>query len=128
MLTFRLRAARGTCMGTTRQGGGTTRRELMRRALAAGASTAIVVTTMTGSAAAQATPVADTPVAGDPIRIGVAISTSGSNGKPGLYQQEAYLLWEAQKNATGGLLGRPVEMVIYDDESDPDLTARIYER
>ena len=69
-----------------------------------------------------------TPVSGDPIRIGASVSTTGTNGRTGLYQQEAYLLWEAQKNANGGLLGRPVEFVIYDDQSDPTTGARLYER
>ena len=65
---------------------------------------------------------------GEPITIGAAVSTTGSNGRTGLYQQEAYLLWEEQKNAAGGLLGRPVRMVLYDDQSDPATGARLYER
>lgn len=65
---------------------------------------------------------------GDPIRIGASVSTSGTNGRTGLYQQEAFKLWEAQKNADGGLLGRPVEFVIYDDQSDPTTGARLYEK
>jgi branched-chain amino acid transport system substrate-binding protein len=72
-------------------------------------------------------PVAAAPT-GDPILIGAAVSTTGSNGRTGLYQQEAYQLWEEQKNASGGLLGRPVQMVIYDDQSDPATGARLYER
>jgi len=31
-------------------------------------------------------------------------------------------------NEQGGILGRPVELVIYDDQSDPTLTARLYEK
>lgn len=69
-----------------------------------------------------------TPPSGDPIRIGASVSTSGTNGRTGLYQQEAFKLWEAQKNANGGLLGRPVEFVIYDDQSDPTTGARLYEK
>ncbi|MDP9363342.1 MAG: amino acid ABC transporter substrate-binding protein, partial [Chloroflexota bacterium] len=65
---------------------------------------------------------------GEPIRIGASVSTTGSNGRTGLYQKEAYELWQEQKNAAGGLLGRPVEMVIYDDQSDPSTGARLYER
>ncbi len=76
--------------------------------------------------AQDATPAA--PPTGEPIRIGASVSTTGSNGRTGLYQQEAYLLWQEQKNAAGGLLGRPVELVIYDDQSDPTTGARLYER
>lgn len=76
----------------------------------------------------QASPEAAAAPEGDPIRIGASVSTTGTNGRTGLYQQEAYRLWEAQKNASGGLLGRPVEMVLYDDQSDPTTGARLYER
>ena len=92
------------------------RREVVRRATALGLSAPLVAAGLTqqrrGAAAAaqDATPAA-APPSGDPILIGAAVSTTGSNGRTGLYQQEAYLLWEEQKNAAGGLLGRPVQMV-----------------
>lgn len=99
------------------------RRSLLKRGAALGTGIASV---RGGQLFAQ-TPVADAPT-GDPIRIGASVSTSGTNGRTGLYQQEAYKLWEAQKNASGGLLGRPVEFVIYDDQSDPTTGARLYEK
>jgi branched-chain amino acid transport system substrate-binding protein len=105
-----------------------TRREALRRAGILGLSAplvAAVLSAQASSARAQATPAAPS---GEPIKIGAAVSTTGSNGRTGLYQQEAYLLWEEQKNQSGGLLGRPVEMVIYDDQSDPTTGARLYER
>jgi len=107
------------------------RRELMRRAAALGVSVPTLTALLAAEARAQATPGASPTAAspeGDPIRIGASVSTTGTNGRTGLYQQEAYLLWEAQKNAAGGLLGRPVEMVIYDDQSDPTTGSRLYER
>jgi branched-chain amino acid transport system substrate-binding protein len=109
------------------------RREVVRRAAALGLAAPLVATGLTqrqqGAAVAtqNATPVA-APPSGEPITIGAAVSTTGSNGRTGLYQQEAYLLWEEQKNASGGLLGRPVRMVLYDDQSDPATGARLYER
>src|SRR2546428_3616535 len=42
--------------------------------------------------------------------------------------QEAYLLWEKQVNARGGLLGRPVQMIIRDDQSDPSTGQKMYEQ
>jgi branched-chain amino acid transport system substrate-binding protein len=108
------------------------RREVVRRATALGMGAPLVAAGFArhrqGAAAAaqNATPAA--PPSGDPILIGAAVSTTGSNGRTGLYQQEAYLLWEEQKNAAGGLLGRPVRMVLYDDQSDPTTGARLYER
>jgi len=109
------------------------RREVVRRAAALGLAAPLVAAGLTqqgqsAAVAAQgATPMAAPPT-GEPITIGAAVSTTGSNGRTGLYQQEAYLLWEEQKNASGGLLGRPVRMVLYDDQSDPATGARLYER
>src|SRR5918995_799264 len=109
------------------------RREVVRRATALGLGTPLLAAGLTQQrqfaaiAAQDATPVAAPPT-GEPITIGAAVSTTGSNGRTGLYQQEAYLLWEEQKNAAGGLLGRPVRMVLYDDQSDPATGARLYER
>jgi branched-chain amino acid transport system substrate-binding protein len=104
-----------------------TRRDLVRRAAALGVTVPALSAMLAAEAGAQATPAAAPPT-GDPIRIGASVSTTGSNGRTGLYQQEAYKLWEAQKNAAGGLLGRPVEMVIYDDQSDPTTGSRLYEK
>ena len=108
------------------------RREVVQRAATLGLAAPLVAATLTqqrqgtATAAQNATPAA--PPSGEPITIGAAVSTTGSNGRTGLYQQEAYLLWEEQKNASGGLLGRPVRMVLYDDQSDPATGARLYER
>ena len=108
------------------------RREVVQRAAALGlgaplGAAALMHQRQVAAGAAQnATPVA--APSGEPITIGAAVSTTGSNGRTGLYQQEAYLLWEEQKNAAGGLLGRPVRMVLYDDQSDPATGARLYER
>ncbi len=108
------------------------RREAVRRATALGVGAPLVAAALASQpqgaavAAQEATPAV--PPAGEPVLIGAAVSTTGSNGRTGLYQQEAYLLWEEQKNAAGGLLGRPVRMVIYDDQSDPATGARLYER
>ncbi len=37
-------------------------------------------------------------------------------------------MWAHDVNARGALLGREVEIVSYDDQSDPDTSARLYER
>lgn len=103
------------------------RRQVLGRGAALGAAIPLAGSLGASRAFAQATP-AGSPPSGDPIRIGASISTTGSNGRTGLYQQEAYKLWESQKNAVGGLLGRPVEMVLYDDQSDPTTGARLYEK
>jgi len=71
---------------------------------------------------------ATAPGSSTPVVIGVAISTTGSNGDTGTYQQQGYQLWEEAVNAKGGLLGRPVKFLFYDDQSDPTTSSRLYEK
>ena len=63
-----------------------------------------------------------------PIRIGASISMTGSYAKPGAYGREGYVLCQKHVNEQGGVLGRPIEFVIYDDRSDPQTAVRLYER
>jgi branched-chain amino acid transport system substrate-binding protein len=61
-----------------------------------------------------------------PVRVGFSIAQTGplsSAGKSGLL---ALQIWRDDVNARGGLLGRPVELVVYDDQSNPALTPGIY--
>jgi branched-chain amino acid transport system substrate-binding protein len=63
---------------------------------------------------------------GDPIRIGYGISQTGGlapNGKSALVAQR---IWEEDINAKGGLLGRPVKLVYYDDQTNPAAVPGIY--
>ncbi len=64
--------------------------------------------------------------AAEPITIGLSASLTGPlavNGKPGLMAMQ---IWEADTNAKGGLLGRPVKLVYYDDQSTPANIPSIY--
>jgi branched-chain amino acid transport system substrate-binding protein len=67
-------------------------------------------------------------LAADPVRIGVALSQSGNLADSGELYKSGVELWKDQINARGGLLGRPVEIILYDDRSDPATAARLYER
>src|SRR5262245_40495910 len=64
--------------------------------------------------------------AADPIRIGFGMSLTGPlapNGKSALL---AMKIWEEDVNAKGGLLGRPVKLVYYDDQTNPSTVPGIY--
>jgi branched-chain amino acid transport system substrate-binding protein len=64
--------------------------------------------------------------AADPITIGFSMSQSGplaANGKSALLAMQ---IWEADTNAAGGLLGRPVKLVYYDDQSNSSTVPGIY--
>src|SRR5580704_9447573 len=63
-----------------------------------------------------------------PIRIGYSLSLSGilaANGKTALL---AHKLWEENVNNKGGLLGRPVQLVCMDDQTNPNLVPDIYKK
>jgi branched-chain amino acid transport system substrate-binding protein len=63
-----------------------------------------------------------------PIRIGASLSLTGTYAQPGRYQHEGYKLCQKDLNARGGLLGRKVELVVYDDQSLPATGVRLYEK
>src|SRR5438034_6773310 len=63
-----------------------------------------------------------------PIRIGASLSLTGTYAKLGKNQQEGYQLCQKERNAKGGLLGRKLELVVYDDQSMPPTGVRLYEK
>ena len=63
-----------------------------------------------------------------PIKIGASLSLTGTYGKIGIYQKEGYEVCADDLNAKGGLLGRKVEFVVYDDQSMPATGVRLYEK
>jgi branched-chain amino acid transport system substrate-binding protein len=66
---------------------------------------------------------------GQPLRIGASASLTGKAfSVQGNYVREGYLLCRKHVNAQGGVLGRPIEFVIYDDESDGKKAALLYEK
>ena len=67
-------------------------------------------------------------VAQSPIRIGASLSLTGTYAKLGKNQHEGYQLCIKELNAKGGLLGRKVDLVVYDDQSMPPTAVRLYEK
>ena len=64
--------------------------------------------------------------AAEPIKIGFSVSLTGglaSSGKANLLAQQ---IWQDKINAAGGLLGRQVQLVYYDDQSNPATVPGIY--
>jgi branched-chain amino acid transport system substrate-binding protein len=64
--------------------------------------------------------------ADNPITIGLGMALTGGlapNGKAALLAMQ---IWEEEINAKGGLLGRPVKLVYYDDQSNPATVPGIY--
>ena len=65
---------------------------------------------------------------GDPIKIGAILGISGRFAFVGAPQQNALLLAQEEMNAAGGIAGRPVEFIIYDDEVDETKTVPLTNR
>jgi branched-chain amino acid transport system substrate-binding protein len=91
-----------------------------RRSVACGLGAAVLaigLVAATAPASAQS---------GEPIKIGFSMALTGplaANGKQALLGAQ---IWEEETNAKGGLLGRPVKLVYYDDQSNPATVPGIY--
>ena len=70
-----------------------------------------------GGAAAQS---------GEPIKIGFSMAMTGGLGPNGKSALLADKIWEEDVNAKGGLLGRPVKLIYYDDQTQPATVPGIY--
>ena len=64
----------------------------------------------------------------NPITLGAAVSLSGIFSDGGHYSLEGYQLGVAHVNAQGGVLGRPLALKYYDDQSVGATGVRLYER
>jgi branched-chain amino acid transport system substrate-binding protein len=76
--------------------------------------------------AAAAALFAGTAAAQQPIKIGMSMPQTGSLGAGGKAALLALQMWVEDVNAKGGLLGRKVEFIAYDDQTNPALTPGIY--
>jgi branched-chain amino acid transport system substrate-binding protein len=65
---------------------------------------------------------------GPPIRVGSTLALTGPLAATALIHKIAGEIFLEQVNESGGLLGRPVEWVLLDDQSKPDLARTLYER
>src|SRR5258708_28019892 len=76
--------------------------------------------------AAFLTPAKAQAPSGQPVTIGFSMALTGGlapNGKQALLGMK---IWEEEINAKGGLLGRPVKLVYYDDQSNASTVPGIY--
>ena len=83
---------------------------------AVGAATAALSAGLTGRVFAQS----------GPVKIGIGISQTGTLGGGGKAALLALQMWVDDVNGKGGLMGRKVELIAYDDQSNPATTPGIY--
>ena len=62
----------------------------------------------------------------EPLKIGYSMAMTGGLGPNGKSALLAQKIWEEDINAKGGLLGRPVKLVYYDDQTNPATVPGIY--
>ena len=94
---------------------GVTRRETL--ALASG-----LALTASGLGGAQA------QTSGAPVRVGGTLALTGPLAQTGAIHKVVGEIFIAQANKAGGMMGRPIEWVLLDDQSKPDLARTLYER
>src|SRR5258707_3949786 len=63
---------------------------------------------------------------GNPIKVGMSVALTGSGAPAGKMLQAAVDLWRDDVNAKGDLLGRPVDIIVYDDQSNPASVPGLY--
>jgi CubicO group peptidase (beta-lactamase class C family)/ABC-type branched-subunit amino acid transport system substrate-binding protein len=69
-----------------------------------------------------------TAPAGAPIRIGATMSETGSYATQGIPARNGYTLCQKDINEQGGIVGRSVEFLIYDDRSEAEAAIALYEK
>jgi len=62
------------------------------------------------------------------IVVGTSVALTGKYARTGQEQLQGFEMWVDEVNARGGLLGRKVRLVHYDDESKPETGAKLYEK
>ena len=87
------------------------------RLLAAGALAALSAIGAVGAGSAQAA---------EPIKIGFGMALTGGLASAGKGALLGMQIWAEETNAKGGLLGRPVKLVYYDDQSNPATVPGIF--
>jgi len=85
------------------------------------------VLTVSALAASRSMPLSSA-LAAEPIKIGFGMAQSGPLGGNGKAALLAIEMWRDDINARGGLLGRPVQLVYYDDQTNPALIPGIYSK
>ena len=91
---------------------------ISRRRLLATASAGAVMLGLTSSVGAQQ----------PPIKIGMSMPQTGGLAGGGKASLLGIEIWRDDVNAKGGLLGRKVELVVYDDKSSASETPAIYSK
>ncbi|MBU3652239.1 MAG: ABC transporter substrate-binding protein [Limnohabitans sp.] len=81
-----------------------------------------------GAATMLASPLTGLHAQNRPIRVGSSLSLTGPLAGTAVVHKIAAEIYIEQINKRGGWLGRPVEWIVKDDQSKPDLARTLYEQ
>src|ERR1700722_3181070 len=132
-LPFQGPRSRAVCAAHALKSGGLwgekRKNHLRRKAMVDCATRRGVVGGLTAAAFAislAAAPTVASAESGDPLKIGFSMALTGPLAPHGKQALLGAKIWEEQINAKGGLLGRKVELVTYDDQSNPANIPGVY--
>src|SRR5688572_9820834 len=86
----------------------------------------LISRTLAGVAVAAMTAGAALAQSGEPIKIGFSMALTGPLGPNGKQALVGAKIWEEETNKKGGLNGRQVKIIYYDDQSNPSTVPGIY--
>jgi len=103
---------------------------MSRPSVTAARIAAIVATASVAACGVGSTGTTDTGnnpgLSGTPIRVGISVSLTGDFKADGQACLRGYQLWASDVNTHNGLLGRPVKLVVLNDNSNPNTAANNY--
>lgn len=103
------------------------RRQFLRRSGAAVAAGALAgCSALSGGGDGAGAVTTQERTGGDPVRLGASLPFTGAFAEEGPEMTLGYEFWRREVEAAGGLLGRPVEFVVYDDGSTREGAAAAY--
>ena len=89
---------------------------------------AVVLAACGSSGGSNSSPTASASAAKAPILIGISLSLTGDFSADGQAFQRGYQLWQSVVNKDGGILGRPVKLIVLNDASSPTTVVSNYQK
>ncbi len=96
--------------------------------LAACASPTTAPAPASSSASSASSAASPKPAASQPIKIAIIGAMSGTNAVLGDWMKKGVTLAVEEKNKAGGIQGRQIEIVVYDDEADPTKSVNLAQK
>ncbi len=94
--------------------------------LAAGGALTALTLAACGSGNASTTASTTSISGAKPITVGISLPLTGQFSADGIATEHGYQLWASDVNSNGGLRGRPVQLVIRNDNSNPNTVSKDY--